>query len=373
MNRLRLMAEMRNRLLIVDQHQFGYLTDTFKYCTYLRDVFDITYLGWDYGDRRVTLQGLDVRYISRSGPRPVRLLRFIRAARKEMRSGNYDHIFIVYFQGASCLRWRTPVEKCFIDIRTGSDRPSLIHRWLENYLLRHEVPLFRNRSIISASLIDDLGFDRKQFHVLPLGGEPMMLPQKEFQELKLFYVGTLDQRGIHLTVEGLTRFHEQMASPVPVRYDIVGSGPAEDERLLHEAMQRSALRPHIHFHGRVPNAELRPFMERANIGVAFLPWKRYYDCQPSTKVFEYLLAGMPVIATATTENNAVINDSNGVVTPDSVEGFTDGLRRLYERRACYDSGKIKTQAAPYAWENIVLHNLLPYLQETSPRSDDTEK
>ena len=43
------MRENGPPLLIISQDQFGYLTDTFKYCRYLQTDFRITYVGWEYG------------------------------------------------------------------------------------------------------------------------------------------------------------------------------------------------------------------------------------------------------------------------------------------------------------------------------------
>jgi hypothetical protein len=38
---------MKKKLLIINKIQFGYHTDTFKYCQYLKDEFDITYICFD--------------------------------------------------------------------------------------------------------------------------------------------------------------------------------------------------------------------------------------------------------------------------------------------------------------------------------------
>jgi len=42
----------------------------------------------------------------------------------------------------------------------------------------------------------------------------------------------------------------------------------------------------------------------------------YYDCQPATKTFEYILSGMVCIATSTYENKKLINNINGVLCND---------------------------------------------------------
>ena len=87
----------------------------------------------------------------------------------------------------------------------------------------------------------------------------------------------------------------------------------------------------------------------------------FFDVQPTTKTFEYLFAGMPVIATATSEHKKVINDKNGVLVQDNPEGFCNGLKHLYQTRMTYDSSIIKELCSEHAWERIVRENFIPYL------------
>ena len=144
-------------------------------------------------------------------------------------------------------------------------------------------------------------------------------------------------------------------------YDIVGFGAPGTEERLRRSIAACCSPEKIIFHGRIPNAALRPFLERNTVGVAFIPLKKHYDCQPATKVFEYLLAGMAVIATRTEENARVINDRNGVLTADNAEAFCDGLEDLWIRLGTLDSGRIRAEIAGYAWERIVGDILRPSL------------
>ena len=116
------------------------------------------------------------------------------------------------------------------------------------------------------------------------------------------------------------------------------------------------------FHGRIPNKDLFPFLERNNVGVGFIPLKKHYQCQPATKVFEYLLAGMAVIATRTSENARVIGKQNGVLTDDTPEGFYRGLLEIFANRTRYVSSAIKAEVKDHQWEEIIRGNLVPYLQ-----------
>jgi glycosyltransferase involved in cell wall biosynthesis len=357
---------MRRKLLIIDQHQFGYLTDTFKYCTYLRETYDITYLGWDYGLKDQRLDGVRVVDVSRRGPKPVRLARLLGAAFTEMARTAYDRVFVVYFQGASILRCARGGASIFMDIRTGSDRPGWVRRRFDNVLLWLECILFRRLSIVSRSLVSELHLPVSRCTILPLGGDRRSETRKTFEDLRLLYIGTFDQRNVHLTIEAFVRFSKECPGLQSTHYDIIGSGPEEDERLVREALERYGCGDRVIVHGWIPNAEINPYLDRGNAGVGFVPQLRYYDCQPSTKVFEYLLAGMPTIATRTRENAAVITPENGVLVTDTAQGFYEGLWQWYDRRSSYDSSVIRESVSGYAWDRIVREHLIPLLERGSP-------
>lgn len=350
------------RLFIADQRQFGYLTDTYSYCRYLTGTYDITYVCWDYGLKRIAMPGVRVVYVPRSGRKVRRWRAFVDTVLQELRSGGHDISFIVYFRGCSWL-WRAAASHPMIlDIRTGSVRTNALLRWFENVLLRVEATGFRNVTVISRSLMEALRLDPRKCSVIPVGANPLEIPPKSFREIHLLYVGTLLGRDIHKTVEGFDRVKSEVGADVEITYDIAGDGPEDDKARLLAAIERSEHKKAIRYHGRVPHAEILPLFERANVGVAFVPLRPWYQCQPVTKVFEYLLAGMPVIATATRENARVIHPGNGVLIEDSVEGFVTGLREVLEHRSRYESDRIKDEQRGSRWEAIVEHDLKPSLE-----------
>jgi glycosyltransferase involved in cell wall biosynthesis len=99
------------------------------------------------------------------------------------------------------------------------------------------------------------------------------------------------------------------------------------------------------------------------VGVSFIPINDIYDCQPATKTFEYLLAGMPVIATGTSENRRTVNDENGVVIDDTAEDFAKGLERIWKNRCDYSSERLRSGVDNCRWEQVIRKSLHPYLQD----------
>ena len=356
-------SDKMKRLLIIDRHQFGYLTDTYSYCRHLAGRYAITYVGWDYGLPTISLEGVQVISVERTGGQARRLGRYILRAAREMRTHNHDLVFIVLFLGCSLLRFSGGATPVVIDIRTGSEKSGRLSRWLENLQFRVEASAFRHISIISDSLRKVLRFPEGRCYILPLGAEPQGLPPRQFSDLRLLYVGTLIQRHIEETVRGVELFHRSVGNAVPITYDIVGDGDRADNDRLTDAIARSSCKESIRYHGRVPYDRLRPFLERVNVGVAFVPMTPYFHCQPATKIFEYLLAGMPVMATATEENRLVVTPDLGILHEDTAEGFCEGLHRLADSLGTYDSSHITAAATRYSWESIVRDRLEPMLEQ----------
>ena len=349
------------RLLIVDAHQFGYHTDTYAYCRWLCSRADITVICWDYGKKRIALDHVAVVYVSRSGGPVRRLSRYVQSVIALGRAQAFDVWFVVRFSGCSVLRWfarRTPK---IVDIRTGSVRGNASRRKWDNLGVRAECSVFKHVTIIAHAVGDVIGFPRGRYTVLPLGGEPLDIPPKTFERIHLLYVGTLNNRHIDTTIEGLGLFLQESGNAVDISYDIVGGGDQHERERLTSAIRLHSLETRVTYHGLVPNAELQPYLERGNVGVAFIPMTPYYDCQPSTKLFEYLLAGMPVLATATSANADTIRPDNGILHQDTAEGFCHALRQFSASCASFDSRALKASSMQYSWEHIAQNILYPLL------------
>ena len=187
--------------------------------------------------------------------------------------------------------------------------------------------------------------------------------QKEYDDLRLFYVGTLKQRDINKTIEGLILFNKKYPE-VKFYYDIVGFGMPQEEELVKSLIKDNNLDDKIEFHGRINYEELVPFFEKANLGVAYVPMTPYYDCQPSTKIYEYVLSGMYCIATNTYENRILIEPINGIICDDNAESFCEALERYYKMdKTSFDSAEIRKSMAKYEWSNVVNGQLFAIMQK----------
>lgn len=349
----------RRRILIVNKAQFGYHVDTYKYCEYLRQFYAITYLCWDYGHARIPCEDADVKYISRQGSKAARYYRFLKTVNQEIGAKPYDLIFMVYFHGASLIRILNWKRIFNVDIRTCSDTRNKLKNFLSDLCLRLELAFFPNISIVSESLAGVLMI--RKYFFLPLGGECFTSGAKSYSNANLLYVGTLENRDILKCVRGFHKFLESDNS-FAGRFIIIGDSPGTELQEIRDYVSAHNLSDKIKALGYIQNAALHSYFEESTIGVSFVPLTSYYDNQPPTKTYEYLLSGLPVIATKTKENLKIVTNRCGILINDDAESFAAGVREILENLPAYDIEQIKQVCRENLWKHIVIHKLKPYLE-----------
>lgn len=358
------------KMLILCQNQFGYHVDSFSYCKYLGSNYEITYLCWDYSRKKVSLDNINVRYVSRNGTKLIRNLDYIKQSIRCIEDVKPDICIIKYFRGCSVLRLKYRKDPVFVfDVRTGSVQPKFVSRFIYNTILRFEALFFDNLTVISAGLRKQLRLDQKA-HILPLGSECISSHIKQFHRLDLLYVGTLSYRHLEQTIEGFGDFlTKYKGDQVGCSYTIIGDGHHGELARLRELVVRLGLNKKVQLLGRIPFSELEPFFTEHNVGISYVPMKKWFDCQPVTKTFDYFLSGIPVIGTATSENEKVIDRTNGVLISDNRRGFFLGLEEFYLRRLSFDSRMIRESSSKYQWEYIV-REFDNYLQKLVGEKDE---
>ena len=109
----------------------------------------------------------------------------------------------------------------------------------------------------------------------------------------------------------------------------------------------------VTLHGYIQHSRLNDFLDKCNVGVSFVPITEYYDFQPATKSYEYILAGLYTIATGTYCNKEIINASNGVIIDDTPEAFASAVLRTYNNLGEIQKADIQLTLSDYTWKNIV--------------------
>jgi len=353
---------VKPNLVIINSEQFGHHIDTYYYCRYLRDDFNLTYICWDQGLPKVAPANVDVIYVPRNGGvrRVTRFLSAVNQALNALGSQAPTVIFNNYMKVMSSIlkiqHWRY---KFVLDIRTCDVSPNRWVRTGKDLLLRAECFLFRHVSVISESLAGKLGLSGRAY-ILPLGADEIAPGDRCFDVPRVLYVGTLSNRNIDTALCGFADYLKSSGSDAQLT--IVGGSQGGEEAELRALAGKLDLSDCIHVVGRVPHDQLTPYFEAHNVGLSYIPMTPYYDVQPPTKTFEYLLSGMVVLATATAENTKVISPDNGVLVDDTAAGICQGLQRLENKFQRLDSDLIRNSAARYRWSEIIV-NLRHYLSD----------
>lgn len=352
-------SSRKKRLLYVSRTQFGYMLPTYHVCRMLSRHFELAVVSIYQGRPEVEVPGVTSLLAGRDRGRLGRFLMLVLQAGQEARAA--DIVVVEHFPGASTIRpfaLRVPM---VLDIRTGGVMESAVGRVAFDQICRLDALFFSNLCVISSGLANRLGVD-KRAHVVPLGADEKVLARTSDPDaLHLLYVGTLTGRRIEDTLLGLRYFLDEHERPATVRYDIVGSGRYQEEAALREHIEKLGLADIVVLHGFVHHNELDGFLGRANVGVSYVPITPYYDVQPATKTYEYLLAGLPVLATRTKENSAVVSDSCGVLIDDNPREFARGLHEIRRLAGSLDPQVVRHSARAYTWKAIVDENFAPYL------------
>lgn len=350
------------KLLFINGAQFGHSSGHYFYCKHLTEDFTISYVCYDRGLDRMVLEGVNVKYVSFNGSKLARIFRFLRESIRQSFTLKPYILFVTYFDICFLLAIFCKSEKTVLDIRSGSLRESTIFRRIDNLIVLVQSLFFNRVIILSESLRKKLYVSRKKSKVIPLGSEIYYSGDHNFNTLNMLYIGSINNRNITDTIKGLKLFlKNNLVNPIKVSYTIVGFGSDAELVKLTNCISETNLSDIIKYEGRKNYQELVPYFERSNIGVVFVPQTPYYDCQPATKLFEYMLSGMPVIATNTHENRLAVKNINGVLINDTPEDFCIGLRTIYNERKLFISSQIRKSVEEYTWENIVKTILKPYL------------
>ena len=136
-------------------------------------------------------------------------------------------------------------------------------------------------------------------------------------------------------------------------FTIIGDSQSYELSEIRKYIVDNKLENQIKALGEVPHNELHSFFENCNVGISYIPRLSYYEYQPSTKTFEYLNSGLPVIGTSTFENKKVIGEHAGVLIEDNSKSFLEGIHKMYAKKDSFSSTQIKNIFPESTWEWVV--------------------
>ncbi|WP_147694353.1 glycosyltransferase [Vogesella mureinivorans] len=340
------------KLIIVNVNQFGFHTDSYYLAKISSGKWNVTYICWDYGFPRVDSGKVNVLYLSRDGGVFKRLFSFLCNVHIQIKEQRPDLVFVKYFMFCSLIS-KNFGSKTIVDYRTVSVDANPLRRFIQDAVAKIEAKFFKKRSAISNAVKVNYALGSGCL-ILPLGANKVA-PHLGSNFFDILYVGTLSGRKIEDTIVGFSSFLANKSAEVKkkIRYLIVGDGWAGEVDYLKSLVEKYNLSDNVHVLGRKSHEEVQDYLRTAALGVSYVPMTRFFDLQPPTKTYEYLLAGLPVIATKTTANLDVMDDAYGVTITDNPEEFSLALGKIFENHVHYINNVRTADFDCYTWENIV--------------------
>lgn len=350
---------MKDEILIICREQFGYHTDIYKWCQYLRDEYTVSVITFG-GKPKVCMEDVRVHYVSLIGARVFRGIRFI-IKTLLLAAAHRGPVLVCYFPGCCIYKLLLPWKKIILDIRTLDVSADIDQRSYADRRLSRSLKYFDHISVISEGVAKKLRLNTKNYSLLPLGAEKIECCKKDYSRFRLIYIGTLFNRDIHKTVEGLALFLRKHPE-TDIFYDIIGDGPNNEAENLKSVVIEHGLEGHVKVHGYLLHSDLMPFLREANVGVSFVPMTDYYEHQPVTKSYEYILAGLYTIATNTGSNRKIISKTNGILINDSPLDFAHGLEKVVCNAGLISTEAVQQSLKNYTWQAIIENNLKPIIK-----------
>lgn len=351
---------MRNKILIICKDQFGYHTDIYKWCEFLRDEYDVEAITFS-GKPKVSMDNVKVHYVSKNGSRTIRGIRYVLTCLWHLMFFK-GIILVSYFKECRVLKWCFRKKTMILDIRTLDVNRDKKTREREDTLLIKATKLFDFVTIISEGIRTKIGLSKEKSAVLPLGADIVSTEEKKFNSIRMMYVGTLYNREVHKTLEGLAIALKKNKT-LDILYDVIGDSHGNELTELKKLVKEYHLEKYVTLHGYIQHSQLKSLFDKCNVGVSFVPMTDYYEYQPVTKSFEYILSGLFTLATKTYCNKEIITNENGYLIDDTPESVASGIEYIMNNKDLFNSTIIRNSLLNYQWENIVNEYLKPILKK----------
>lgn len=137
----------------------------------------------------------------------------------------------------------------------------------------------------------------------------------EGDELRIIYVGFVTKlRGIDLLISAIHQFVNSPEGGTNIRFDVIGKGEAKV--YLEQMVARLNLNKHVTIHGWLEHDDAKRIMGAANIGALTYRFCSHWNNTIPNKIFDYMLKGLPVIATNIIPIVRILNSENCGLTTD---------------------------------------------------------
>ncbi len=164
--------------------------------------------------------------------------------------------------------------------------------------------------------------------------QEMEIPVEQESEYVLIYTGGITElRGLSSMLEVTSRLYDDGYDVCLWLLGPVGLDGGKEE--LKRRIEQGDHSEYVRFLGKVDHSEVYSYQRKADVGLVLVPkqlgGKRYYRRGLSTKMIEFMYAGLPVVATDTIGVKNYLPEECGIKVPSrDTAAHVDAIRELLE-------------------------------------------
>ncbi|MBN8193769.1 glycosyltransferase family 4 protein [Bacillus sp. NTK074B] len=239
-------------------------------------------------------------------------------------------------------------------------------KYLKNWLKRPISLLYRMIERVSLTVIsgviyttEEIGERYKRYKSIKIENYPLKtmfndLNERSPNEFELLYLGGITPiRGIEELIRGFAIVHQAIPE---ARLVFVGGFESHSFELkIKKIVEELDLENHIEFKGKFPYTQIAQFLSHSSLGVIpYLPVPNHLVCLPN-KLFEYMAAGVPVIASDFPHYRKVVENAQvGIlVDPEQPARIAEGILSLLTNQSSLGKYSINGKSSfdkTYNWE-----------------------
>ncbi|MDK0613775.1 glycosyltransferase [Clostridium perfringens] len=350
------------KICILSHNQFGYHIDSFNYCKYLRDNYEVHYISYDFGNKKIKLDDINIYYIKKEDSEFLNRIKFIWKSINYIYKNDIDLVFDIQIPFSFLYKLFFRNKKIIYDVRSLCVSNSKLRRSFVNNIIKLDSKFFKYKTIIDSNLAKQLNWNKNDFKVLMLGADKQINSITENSKITFIYVGTFTNRNIDITLKAFNNLiDDKEFKDKDLEYLVIGSGSKEYEDKIRNFIKVSNNK--IKLIGYVENDKLKKYFSKSTVGISYIPMVDFYNDQPPTKTYEYLANGLICLATKTDANKNIINNSNGVLVNDDVDNVYLGMKYIVNNLENFNRNNIMKESEKFSWRYIVEEQLIKNVLE----------
>lgn len=174
----------------------------------------------------------------------------------------------------------------------------------------------------------------------------------DISPVRLIYVGTVsEQRGRDVMLDAMAILAKEH---VDAHLTIIGADEKQ-LRFCEDRIQMLDIKDFVTVIERISGAQVPAYLLQADAGICLWEKSPWYEFNPPTKLFEYLVAGLPVLASNIRTHTRYIQDwNNGLIFEYDKDSLAKSIASLcqYSNRIPHLKLNAKATGQQYSWSKL---------------------